>query len=287
MVARRPADRVSAGLIFQHDLFVVPVAGGEPRQVTRESTLLSGYAWREDGPGLVYSSARGTTVFYLPTYNLWEIDLAGSGLRRVTFGETSYLDPDVRAGRLVAGRMRMQFDLWRYPVAGTPAENMRQAQQVTRQTGQVQTPSADPEDRELVYLSDSGGHGNLWIVNLQSAASRQITFEQDPAIRLGVPVWSPDGARVAFFSSRDSEGQGGNWIVRPDGSGLRQVTSSGGWASWSADGLALLHGHAEHERSLEEAGRGGPRFRCAATAPRGRLSRRPGMRSTTPSSCRR
>jgi eukaryotic-like serine/threonine-protein kinase len=239
-----PDDRFISfqqGYIFDHDIFVVSSAGGEPRQVTRENTMLSGYTWREDGSGLVFSSARDTTVFYLPTFNLWEVDLDGSALRRVTASETSYLEPDIRAGRLVASRMRMQFDLWRYPVDHDPADNVRHALQVTRQTGHVQTPSAGPDDREVVYLSDSGGHGNLWVVTLETGAIRQITFETDPAVRVGVPVWSPDGSRIAFFTNRDTEAQGGNWTVSPDGSNLRQLARTGGWAAWSADGRRLYY----------------------------------------------
>ena len=43
---------------------------------------------------------------------------------------------------------------------------MQGATRVTRQTGQVQTPAVSPDGRELVYLSDTGGHGNLWIARV-------------------------------------------------------------------------------------------------------------------------
>ena len=42
---------------------------------------------------------------------------------------------------------------------------MRGATRITTQTGQVQVPSASPDDRQIVYLSDNGGHSNLWVVN--------------------------------------------------------------------------------------------------------------------------
>ena len=53
---------------------------------------------------------------------------------------------------------------------------------VTRQTGQVQTPSVSPDGSELVYLSDNGGHANLWVIRRTVPRARQITFERDPAV---------------------------------------------------------------------------------------------------------
>lgn len=53
------------------------------------------------------------------------------------------------------------------------------------------------------------------------------------------PVWSPDGSRIALAGS----GYNGIWVVRRDGTGLRQVTdeaAAGYGFSWSADGTALL-----------------------------------------------
>ena len=55
------------------DVYIVSSRGGEVRQVTTDNTLMSGLAWLTDGSRLVYSSARGNTVIYLPTLHLWTI----------------------------------------------------------------------------------------------------------------------------------------------------------------------------------------------------------------------
>ena len=131
-------------------------------------------------------------MLYLPTLNLFTVGLSGEDLRQLTLGEVSYVDPDINAtGRLVASRLRTQFDIWKYPTDGTGAENVRRGLPVTRQTGQVQTPSPGPRDRELVYLADSGGHANLWLITLPTGETRQITYEQDPSVGVGVPVGLP------------------------------------------------------------------------------------------------
>src|SRR5205807_2199224 len=105
------------------------------------------------------------------------------------------------------GRMRMSFDLWKYPIDGTAAENVRHGVRLTHQTGQVETPSAAPGDRELVYLSDSGGHGNLWVMKLDASEARQITYERDASVALGMPEWSPDGKTLYYATPQANVNQ--------------------------------------------------------------------------------
>ena len=69
---------------------------------------------------------------------------------------------------------------------------------------------------EIAFLSDSGGHGNLWVLSNRTGNLRQITFEANPAVAVGVPVWSPDGRSIAFVSSKGRTGfDFGVWLVDP------------------------------------------------------------------------
>jgi len=224
--------------IFRSDIFSVLSQGGQPRAVTSDDVMMSGFAWLPDGSGIVYSCARGSTIVYLPTYNLWLAKLSGSPPVQLTVGEESYVSPDISTtGAIAASRVRMSFDLWKFPVDGSGTENVRRAVQLTRQTGQVQTPDVAPGDHEIVYLSDSGGHGNLWIMRQDGTEARQVTFDRDPNVSVGVPVWSPDGKNISYVTTRNQKGwRFGMWLVSPDGGNNRQVTENGGWACWTPDG---------------------------------------------------
>jgi serine/threonine protein kinase len=248
-----PDDRAIAAQRWIHGRFssridVYRLDGSGSLEVM-SGALPEGFAWLPDGSGFVYTSSRGSTLLYPPIFNLYAVGLDGSGERQLTFGDQSYLEPDVHAsGRLVAGRMTSRSDIWKIPVGGTPADNSANALRVTKQRGQVQVPSVSPDDRRVVYVSDSGGHTNLWIASTDGSSTQPITFETDPAIAIGVPTWSPRGDLIAFV--RSDAGKAAVWTIRPDGRGLRRVVTA--WAPcWSDDGRWLYYWRLDAEPGLE------------------------------------
>ena len=75
-----------------------PVArlAGDPGQQSDERLRLL-----FDGSALVELVA--STLYYLPSFNLWTVSLQGGRWRQNTFGEVSYLYPDVdQAGNVVS-----------------------------------------------------------------------------------------------------------------------------------------------------------------------------------------
>ncbi|HTM86900.1 MAG TPA: protein kinase [Terriglobales bacterium] len=247
-----PDDHLIAyrgGQVFNYDVFAIEAAGGEPRQITHDLKVVEGYSWLLDGSGIVCSSSRNTTALYFPTMDLFVAKLDGSPVRQLTFGETSLVDPDVGSdGRVFVTQLHREFNVWKFPIRGSPADNVRRAVQVTNQTGQVQTPSVSPDGGEMVYLSELGGHSNLWIMKLDGSGEvRQITFEHDPEVEVGVPVWSPDGHHITFFTRRPGTRIGDQWLVNWDGSSLRRLVAEGGLAAWSHDGKWLYVSPQGHE----------------------------------------
>lgn len=78
------------------------------------------------------------------------------------------------------------------------------------------------------------------IVSAQCLADDQPTTA--PTYRDYQPVWSPDGKKIAFVSSREvAKGMSNIWVVNADGSNLRQLTFQGknDYPTWSPDGKRL------------------------------------------------
>jgi hypothetical protein len=88
---------------------------------------------------------------------------------------------------------------------------------------------------DRIYVGQLGGGG------LRALPSPCPPGPPDPAwdtCSVGAPVWSPDGARLAFTSIRSSKPQ--TWIVNADGSDLHQVPNAAGYSpAWSPDGTRL------------------------------------------------
>jgi Tol biopolymer transport system component len=137
---------------------VAQAAGGEPRQLTHDNSMMNGFAWLPDSTGIVFSSSRGGTMPYLSALGLWQVTLSDGSVRRITSGEESYISPDIsRSGAILVSRLRLQTDIWKFPVDGQPAENVRRGVRVTRQTGHVLTPTASPRDEEVPFSRTAEG----------------------------------------------------------------------------------------------------------------------------------
>jgi serine/threonine protein kinase len=250
---------------FHTQLYVMDVDTGTPTSAASARNI-TGIAWLADGSGLVFASASGSALVYPPITNLRLVSRDGRLERQLTFGDVSYVQPDIgQAGRLFASRVRMQSEIWGFPISGSPTENVRNGRRITRQTAQVQTPSVSPDGREVAYLSDSGGHSNVWVAKIDGSGSRQLTRETDPAVVIGIPIWSPRGDRIVFIRN-DADGMA-EWLVSPDGTGLRMLVADAASASWSADGGWVYYQRTDCIYRMPVDGGPEIKVRCDANVP--------------------
>jgi Tol biopolymer transport system component len=115
-------------------------------------------------------------------------------------------------------------------------------ERVIDSTGKAAQPTSAPDGGKVVYDSTENGlESEIFVINVDGTAKRQLT--NTPCFNAH-PAWSPDGTKIAFWSSRDHCGTYDLYLMNADGSAQTRLTSgapaySTGTPSWSPDGRRL------------------------------------------------
>ncbi len=126
---------------------------------------------------------------------------------------------------------RSAFD----PVAGAM---VGEPEWVTHGSRRWANPEPSPDASRVAFYSLVEPEGDIYLMPSDGSAAPRQVMGDSASDR--VPRWSPDGRWVAMFSDRSGPLQ--IWKVRPDGSGLGQVTDAPGGLSfsvWSPNGRRM------------------------------------------------
>ncbi|MFQ5538624.1 MAG: TolB family protein [Gemmatimonadota bacterium] len=175
-------------------------------------------AWSRDGAWIAYSTHKGQTfnIFVEPADQAGQPTLITDDGGNDTQPEWA---PDRSAVSFTSDRAGSE-DIWIIPTDGEPMVNLTPTE--NRAEGHA---SWSPDAREMVFFGEGdGGTGtDLFIVDVATRERRSLLAgeanERDPS-------WSPDGRWIAFVS--DAGGDWNVWVMRPDGTGLTQVSHAPG-----------------------------------------------------------
>ncbi len=214
------------------DIFVVPVSGGQPRQLTFNDRSFGGLAWAADGRSIVFASRRAGGS------SLWRVSLSrGEPERLAAGGENAHFPSISRQGnRLAFTESSLNTTIWRIgaPGSGSSPERTRPARLIFS-TRREDSPSYSPDGKKIVFCSDRSGFPEIWISDSEGQNPLQLTHFNGPLA--GTPRWSPDGRQIAFDSR--TEGQADISVISAEGSSPVRLTielSEDLMPSWSADG---------------------------------------------------
>jgi eukaryotic-like serine/threonine-protein kinase len=228
----------------------IPVDGGSPVTVVDDAFYNWSPVWSPDGRFLYFASNRSGSM------NLWRVAVdersgrvLGTPQPVTTSSEWSALPSLSRDGH----RLIYATDSSRSFVEMVP---------FNPETAQVEGPPAlayegargirscdVSPDGAWLALGASSPAEDLLLIRPDGGDLRQLTND---LARDRTPRWSPDGRRILFASNRSGKYEA--WTIRPDGSGLSQIThlpdQPVAYPFWSPDGQRIGFYYSSHGTAL-------------------------------------
>src|SRR6266849_6125440 len=222
-------------------IYVVPLGGGEMRQLTNDEHSSASPRWSPDGEKLAFISARDGEN------QIWTIDVSSGALKKITTLSTGAGDPVWSPdGKLLA------FASDVYPECLDDACNKRRAEEKAQ--SKVKAHVADHLlYRHWKYWLD-GIRSHVFVVSSAGGEARDLTpgdFDAPP-FSLGGPTdyaFSPDSKELAFVSNHDkveaTSTNGDIWILSVHGGAAKNITAANhgydGSPRFSADGRFIAY----------------------------------------------
>jgi len=222
-------------------IYLVPLGGGETRQLTNDEHSSASPRWSPDGEKLAFVSARDGDD------EIWTIDVSSGALKKITTISTGAGDPVWSPdGKWLA----FVSDI--YPECRDDACNKRRAEEVAQ--NKVKAHVAE----RLLYRHwkswKNGLRTHVFVVASAGGEARDLTpGDYDaPPFSLGGPpdyAFSPDSSELAFVSNHDKvEATSTNadvWLISVKGGTPKNITAANhgydGSPQYSPDGKYLAY----------------------------------------------
>jgi Tol biopolymer transport system component len=217
-------------------VLISPDGTGQVR-IPRTNSQDHSPSWSPDGETIAYQgvSASGDSDIYV-------VDGDGSARKQLTFrgqfdGDPSWSGDGATIAFESGGPAGSASDIWSIESDGSHLTRL------TNTPGFDGDPAISPDGTRIAFTSDRDGNKELYVMNADGTDQTRLTNDGGTVANAFVdevdenPVWSPNGRRIAFDSTRD--GQFEIYSMNPDGSGLRRLTdrqSLDAAPAWSPDG---------------------------------------------------
>lgn len=197
------------------DLFLFIFDGARLLRLTKQIGNVISPSFSPDGTKILFANraAEGPT-------SLWTVDTTGENADLLYAGPNTIVAADwAPMGNRIAFAMAVdQPDAYEVFVMNDDGSNL---QQLTRGLpGIGGSLDWSPDGKSLLIYAGAPGDKNIFLVNVDAQRAVQLTNGGNNA----ASSFSPDGQWIAFNSLRNND-QADIFIMRPDGTDVRQVTT--------------------------------------------------------------
>ena len=218
-------------------LFVVPMAGGEPRQLDDWARSIHVPAWTPGGRELLYARSDGDDP------HLYRLALPGGRRAPVVNLQVSVTDISASHSR-PDGSFRLAFpdiqrDIGMRAIDAAMLESQGESSAWTAfcDSTRIDWPGRFSRDGQQVsFTSDRDGRQQILVASRDGSKVRTVTSFD--GLSLGLASWSPDGERLVF-DGVDAKGVHGLYVVSAGGGPTRPLAQGSDRRTnpeWSRDG---------------------------------------------------
>lgn len=216
-------------------IYLLPMAGGEPKQLIADQRTINGMTWSADGREVIYSSNR------TGSFNLWRLAITGSTPELIAAAGKGVYNPAIsrQGNRLAYNERFLDSNIWRLegPAASEGSGTGRRSlpTRLISSSRADHSPQYSPDGRKIVFVSDRSGNDEIWICDSDGLNPLQLTFFDGPST--GSPRWSPDGRHIVFDSRPASNPD--IFVIAAEGGKPQALTTGPPFdmvPSWSHDG---------------------------------------------------
>jgi dipeptidyl aminopeptidase/acylaminoacyl peptidase len=224
-LSARPAAGDGAAETPRTQVWLMPLAGGEPRRLTALANGVTNFQWSPDGASLVVVSRSGPSDTAKSPSDVRHYKNAN-----YKFNDSGWFD-DKRA------------HLW-----VVEAASGRSTQLTSGDDWNDSDPQWSPDSRKIAFVSDRSGKAfdeshdtDVWVVDANGGSLTKIS---DHTSGDNSPRWSPDGQTIAFVSSVPETAHPKIWLAASAGGAVSRLAAEGldvipGALRWAEGGRAL------------------------------------------------
>lgn len=180
-------------------------------------------------------------------FDLYSIDVQRGTLVRLTDNSANDISPTFISSTSQIGFVSDRSSSWNLYVMDTSGTNVMAITNNKDKAMALDYPSWSPDGKligsslvENCERPATNCYFDIYVMKADGTNLKNLTNTPAPKSEW-VPVWSPDGQRVAFASDRDGDSE--VYIMDNDGSDLVQLTKNNGYDGhprWSPDGNKLV-----------------------------------------------